>query len=171
MTITTNKNALSQLGVRLKISRLDNVEYFCQQANIPGLSLGITEVPTPFRNIPFHGDKLNFNELTVTFQVSEDFENFIEIYKWMKALGFPENFDQHRLLVEQGNENAGQGLYSDGSLLILDSGMNVNFELKFKDLFPISLSDIQMDVTGSSVDYTTCSVSFVYQSYEIVVDN
>lgn len=171
MAITTNKNALSQLNLRLKVTRLDNVEYFCQQANIPGLSLGVTEVPTPFRNIPLHGDKLNYNELTVTFQISEDFENFIELYKWMKGLGYPEDFDQHRLLVEQGMENTGQGLYSDGSLLILNSAMNVNFEIKFRDLFPISLSDIQMDVTGSSVDYVTCSVSFIYQSYEILLDN
>ena len=49
------------------------------QANIPEMTLGVAEQPTPFKDIPVPGDKIQFGDLQLRFLVDEDLENFMEI--------------------------------------------------------------------------------------------
>ena len=57
--------------------------------------------------------------------------------------------------------------FSDGSLYILDSNYNTNAIVKFKDLFPISLSSLEFDSTQTDIQYFTAEVSFKYTVYNI----
>ena len=43
----------------------------------------------------------------------------------------------------------------------------VNFDVLFKNLFPVSLSTVPFDVTGSDNEYFTANATFEYMLYEV----
>ena len=51
---------------------------------------------------------------------------------------------------------------------ILNSNFRTTANVKFKDLFPISLSSLDFDATLSDVEYFTAEVFFKYTIYNIV---
>ena len=59
----------SPVQFRFKCSKLPTVEFFCQTANIPGISLGQATVDTPLKSIPFPGDELNTKKYTTGYLV------------------------------------------------------------------------------------------------------
>jgi hypothetical protein len=152
-------NYLSPNGFRFNIKRLPQVSYFGQKANLPGLTANKVNFPTPFKSLPIHGDQLEFGEFTLTFKVDEDMRNHAEIMGWMIGLTFPDDFGQF------ANLKADDGLYSDGSLIILNSNQNPNIEVTFKNMWPMALGDIDLDITNADVQYSECQVTFNYESF------
>ena len=55
----------------------------------------------------------------------------------------------------------------DGTLNVLSSSSTPNFKVKFLDMFPVSLSDLDFDATDSDIDYLTANVTFKYTIYNI----
>ena len=166
----TNQNFLSQLGFNFKVKKLPHVNYFAQTINLTGINLGETiGQPSPFVTIPIPGDHLQFNEMNVTFRIDEDFANYLEIHNWMYGLGFPENFTAYKTLDDADTltPGGGDGLKSDGTLMLLNSAMNPNVEIIFRDMYPVSLSDVEFTTTGTDVDYVLSTISFRYQFYTI----
>jgi len=76
----------SPVQFRFKCSKLPTVEFFCQTANIPGISLGQATVDTPLKSIPFPGDELNYQDLGISFLVDENLNNYKEIHDWLLGL-------------------------------------------------------------------------------------
>ena len=80
---TANKNFLSPTGFQFKIdsTQYSNVEYFCTAVTLPDLTLG--EAPNPYKgsNLAMTGDRIGFGDLAIRFNVTEDMENYIEMYK------------------------------------------------------------------------------------------
>ena len=74
---------------RFILNQIPKVQFFVQAANIPGISLGEAVIPTPYKDIPYVGDKVTYESLNVQFLVDEHLENYIEIHNWMVGLGFP----------------------------------------------------------------------------------
>jgi hypothetical protein len=161
-----NINFLSPLGFRFTLARAPNLNFFATDVNIPSLSFGYTQVPSPFKPIELIGDRLDYGDLQVTFKVDEDFQNYFEIYNWLTGIGHPENFEQYRHYSVSPN-GAKEKIYSDGTLTIMNSGMVPNIEVTFKDLFPFALSDINFTTTDSDLNYVTNTVSFKYQNFTI----
>ena len=95
-TQPTNLNQLNIVSFEVNFARLPNVQYFCQRVNIPAVILGEAFQPMPFMNLPVEGDTLTFESLSLSFIVDEDLQNYIEMYNWMTALGFPRDFSQFR---------------------------------------------------------------------------
>ena len=58
--------------------------------------------------------------------------------------------------------------YSDGSLFILDSNFKHKFEVKFKDLFPVSIGGLSFDSTYTDTEYFSADAVFKYTIYDIV---
>ena len=83
-----NKNFLSPTGFRFVLNRAPKVVFFSNQANIPGLNLGVAEQASYLKDIPQPGDNLQFQDLTLRFLVDEDLENYLEIQHWLRGLGF-----------------------------------------------------------------------------------
>ena len=50
---------------------------------------------------------------------------------------------------------------------VLSSSNVPNFKVKFLDMFPVSLSDLDFDATDSDIDYLTANVTFKYTIYNI----
>ena len=52
---------------RFILNQIPKVQFFVQTANIPGISLGELVIPTPYKDIPYVGDKVTFENLTIQF--------------------------------------------------------------------------------------------------------
>ena len=164
-----NKNFLNPTGFRFILNRAPKVVFFSNQASIPGLNLGVTEQPNYLKDIPIPGDKLQFQDLTLRFLVDEDLENYLEIQHWLRGLGFPDSLKEI-YEWQSSNPNAPSSTLnytSDGTLNVLSSSNTPNFKVKFLDMFPVSLSDLDFDSTDSDIDYLTASVTFKYTIYNI----
>ena len=167
-----NRNFLSPVGFKFNLTRSPKVSYFCNEANIPDLSLGVTFQPNYLRDIPTPGDKIEFGDLSLRFLVDENLENYMEIQNWIRGLGYPESVGQFRDLEEQGKiqgiyKKDRQNIYSDGTLQILSSNLVAKFNVTFTELFPYSLSTITFDATDTDIQYFTSEVIFKYTSYNI----
>ena len=168
-----NRNFLSPTGFKFALTRTPKVGFFCNQANIPDLNLGIAMQPSYTKMLPTPGDIIEFGDLNLRFLVDENLENYMEIQNWMRGLGFPENLSQFTELEESGLVRGNylkdrQNIYSDGTLQVLTSSQIPNFQITFKDLFPYSLSTMIFDATDSDIQYFTADVSFKYTIYSIV---
>lgn len=162
--LPSNKNFLSPLGFQFTIYKTPNVNYFIQAAAIPSLSLGRSEVSTPLSRLKFPGDKVDYGDLTITFRVDEELRNYKELFNWMIALGKPENFAQYG---EIAGQPLGQGIQSDATLIILSSAKNPIVEINFKNLYPVSLSEINFNTQLNDVDYVDCIASFAYERFTV----
>jgi len=167
-----NRNFLSPTGFKFSLKRSPKVAFFCNQANIPDINLGIANQPSYLKDIDVPGDKLIFGDLNLRFLVDEDLGNYMEIQNWMRGLGYPEDVKQFRDLNQSGTIKGNyskdrQNIYSDGTLQILNSNLVSKFQVNFSDLFPYSLSTISFDATDADVEYFTADVSFKYTIYNI----
>ena len=167
-----NRNFLSPVGFKFSLKRAPGVAFFCNQANIPSMDLGIAEQPTYLKNIDVPGDKIQFGDLTLRFLVDEDLVNYMELQRWIRGLGYPEDMDEFRKLegeaVLPGNfGNAGDDIFSDGTLQILSSNLVPAFQVVFTDLFPYTLSTVTFDATDTDIEYFTADVSFKYTIYNL----
>ena len=167
-----NRNFLSPVGFKFSLKRAPGVAFFCNQANIPSMDLGIAEQPTYLRNIPTPGDKIQFGDLTLRFLVDEDLVNYMELQRWIRGLGYPENMDEFRKLegeavLPANFGQAGDNIYSDGTLQILSSNLVPSFQVVFNDLFPYTLSTVTFDATDTDIEYFTADVSFKYTIYNL----
>lgn len=172
-----NRNFLSSIGFRFALNRSPKVAFFSNQAEIPGLTLGIAEQSNYLTNpIPVPGDNITFEDFNLRFLVDENLENYMEIQNWIRGIGFPESLQE---IYDWQNTNqkfeqpglSQMNLYSDGTLLVLNSNQNYNFEVRFRSMFPYQLSALQFDATNPDNEYFTADVSFKYMMYNIVDRN
>jgi hypothetical protein len=176
-SIPKTNDYLRPNAFRFGIKDMPGVSFTCQSANIPDLQLGFALQPTPFVDIPTIGDKLNFGEFTIRFLISEDMSNYLELYRWLIALGFPDNYSQFSTFAQNRpsrfpfvTKTSGKEevlAYSDGTLTILDSTNNPKVNIIFKSLFPISLAALDFDIASSTVEYFTAIASFKYTIFEV----
>ena len=94
----------SPVQFRFKCTKLPQVEFFCQSANIPGISLGSGTQPTSLVDVPIPGDKITYQDLSITFIVDENLNNYKEIHDWLLGLGFPNKHQQFKDLQTAGQD-------------------------------------------------------------------
>ena len=166
-----NQNFLSPVGFKFVIGRTPNVDYFCQRASIPEVEIGVREISTPIKDYQVPGDKITYNDLRLTFLVNENLDNYYEIYKWMKGLTNPKDFDEFYTYInkvdEKGRTNTFSKQMSDARLLILNSNYNVISAINFYNIFPTSLTTLDFDSSATDINYFTAEVNFKYTLYEI----
>ena len=175
-----NRNYMSPLGFKLILTKTPKVDFLCQSANIPQISMGTADQPTYLKDIPVPGDKVLYDDLTVRFLVDEKMENYLSIYKWMTGLGYPENVGQFRQLRKDDirtNASASDDgdpryfEFSDATLQILSSNYRPSVLVNFKDAFPVSLSTLEFDVSQRDYNFFTASVTFKYTIFDITDPN
>ena len=170
---------------RFLINQLPKVQYFTVTANVPGLTLGDATYATPLKDIPLPGEKITYDDLTITFIVDENLENYIEIHNWLTSLGFPKDRSQFKTFRESTsnlkNTTVGTStdigdvkpitsdtpMFSDCVLTILSNKNNPVAECRFADCFPTSLGALEYTQNTTDVDYLTVDVTFKYKIYEI----
>ena len=166
-----NRNFLSPVGFKFGLKRAPAVAFFCNEANIPDMTLGIAEQPSYLRDLPTPGDKIQFGDLSLRFLVDEDLVNYMEIQNWIRGLGFPESLNEFTDLKKENilgmNGLTNDDIYSDGTLQILSSNLVPAFQVQFSDLWPYSLTTMTFDATDTDIEYFTAEVSFKYTMYTL----
>ena len=171
-----NRNYMSPLGFKLILTKTPKVDFLCQSANIPQISMGTAVQPTYLKDIPVPGDKVLYDDLTVRFLVDEKMENYLAIYKWITGLGYPESLGQFKQLktddirTNASASDEGDPRYfefSDATLQVLSSNYRPSVLINFTDAFPVSLSTLDFDVTTRDYNYFTAEVTFKYTIYNI----
>ena len=169
---------------RFGVHQLPKVEFFTVSANLPGISAGVVIQATPFKDIPTMGDKLTYENLSISFIVDEYLENYISLHNWMVGIGFPEKREQFRTFRDVtsntpaggksptvdriGKATADRAMYSDAFLQILSNKNNPIVEVNFENVFPVSLSALDFSQAATDVEYMVATAEFAYQIYEII---
>ena len=171
-TPLSNRNFLAPTGFKFTLKRSPAAAFFCNQANIPSMDLGVANQPSYLRDIPTPGDKIEFGDLSIRFLVDEDLVNYMELQRWIRGLGYPEDMDEFRKLESEAVlpsnfGQAGDNIYSDGTLQILSSNLVPSFQVVFNDMFPYTLSTVMFDATDTDIEYFTADVSFKYTIYNL----
>tara|TARA_Y100000356_G_scaffold118754_1_gene109946 strand:+ start:277 stop:825 length:549 start_codon:yes stop_codon:yes gene_type:complete len=167
-----NRNFLSPVGFKFTLSKDPKVSFFCNSARIPEIKLGTAIQPTYLKDIDVPGDKLSFQDFTLRFLVDENLVNYMSIHNWLYGLGYPESTKDFRdLTTNDNNQRDLQEQFSDGSLHILNSNYRDVAIVKFKDLFPVSLTSLDFESSATDVRYFTAEVNFKYTLYDIVGPN
>jgi hypothetical protein len=168
-TQPSNLNQFNAVSFEVSISRLPNVEFFCQRIAIPSVVLGEAFQPMPFMNLPVEGDTLTFEPLNLSFILDEDMQNYLEVYNWMTALGFPREYGQFATLKEASEASEYSSMFSDMTIMLLTNKSNPNYQVNFTDAFPTSLSSIQLDTTQAGLDPIIVDVTFNFKGmFDIV---
>ena len=169
-----NRNYLSPLGFKLIISKIPKVDFLCQAANIPSISMGTAVQPTYLKDIPVPGDKPVYDDLTVRFIIDENMENYLSLNKWITGLGYPESIKQYQQLADVGpdletrdNTNPRWFEFSDATLQILSSNYQPNINVNFRGCFPVAVSTLEFDSSQRDYSYFTCEATFKYDYYTI----
>ena len=122
----------------------------------------------------------------MTFLVDENLENFQEIHGWIRGLGFPEDYTEYAGGLEAGADRAPsskgsvssepgkvrfgapsqQAYFSDATLIVLTSKNNPIREVRFRDVYPTSIGELQYDQQATDVQYLTATVTFNYRGYD-----
>ena len=165
------------------IHQLPKVEFFTLSANVPGISASVVTRATPFKDIPIVGDKLTYDNLSITFQVDEYLENYVSLHNWMKGIGFPTDRQEFRTFRDVTSNTPASGktpptdlvgkaipdkaLYSDAYLMVLSNKNNPIVEVNFQNVFPVSLGALEFTQSVTDIEYMTATAEFAYQIYEI----
>ena len=165
------------------IHQLPKVEFFTLSANVPGITAGVVTQATPLKDIPIVGEKVTYDNLSITFLVDEYLENYISLHNWMTGIGFPTDRQEFRTFRDVTSNTPASGktpptdlvgkaipdraLYSDAYLMVLSNKNNAIVEVNFQNIFPISLGGLDFTQNVTDVEYVTATADFAYQIYEI----
>lgn len=156
----SNENLLEINGFKLVISKIPETTYFCQTANLPGISIEALPQQTMFNPVLFPGGNVAHESFSVKFVVSESLNNWREIYNWIMSCSTYTDFSK---IVDTD-----KSLVSDATLFILNSKNGLTHTVRFYNLFPKSLSSIEFDFTDTELTTLVSSVEFAFSHYEIV---
>ena len=168
---------------RLAFNRLPKTTWFCTAANVPGITLGEAQYPTPMSDMFVTGDKLTFETLNITFLVDEELQNYRELWDWIVGIGSPVNHSQWETTLSKGDgairsfatpdadprtksTYEESNLYSDSTLIVYNSKNIPKVNVLFKNMFPTSLSSLEYSQEPTDVEYFKASATFRYLYYE-----
>ena len=154
-TLTANKNYLSPTGFHLKINslRFPNLEYFATTITLPQITL--EEQALPYKTVDYAapGTRLSFSDLSITAQITENFDNYLETFNWM-----------HSIAASKGKDV--EDLKEDATLMVFTSHNNVNKTIRFKDIFPTGIGSLEFSSTATEINYLSTEITFSYTNFE-----
>ena len=157
----TSTNFLYQTFYKFQMRRLPKVNYFMQKVSLPDFaSGGPIEQPTRFVPVKHPSKNVSFDNLSIEFIVDENLENWRELYDWMRTIYLVDDYKNF--------ESETSTHFTEGSIMLLNSAMNVNKEIRFHNLLPISLSGIDFDSTDTDLSPRIATATFAFDFYEFL---
>ena len=163
-----NRNFLSPIGFKFTLAKDPKISFFSNSARIPEINMGTAIQPVYLKDLDVPSDKITYGDFSLRFLVDENLENYMSVHNWLTGLGYPESTQQFKDLVTNDDSIIDlKKQFSDGSLHILNSNFRTQAIIKFKDLFPVSLTSLEFEASDTDVNYFTAEVSFKYTVYNI----
>ena len=176
-----NRNFLSPIGFKFAVNKLRGVDFFCQSASIPAISMGAWEQGTRINKVYQPGDELYYEPLYLKFLIDENMKNYYQVHDWIREITTPysaREFGYDRGTLRSINKDTReQQIYttgnndwlSDASLYILSSNYRPVAEFVFKDCFPLSLTTLNFDASVPDVNYFTAEVKIRYNYFDYFI--
>ena len=165
-----NTNFLSPNSFQFKIDCLPNLSYFCTSVGMPNVSLPVLSSATPLSYIKEPSSKLEFESLNIGFIVDSECENWLELYNWMRGLGFPESNQEFTNYTNSGhalNRGVTSQTHSNASLLILGSNRLPAKTINFKNCIPTFISGFSLSTSNTDVQYVAATATFEFEYFTI----
>jgi hypothetical protein len=162
-----NTNFLQPTKFTFQLDRIGTGQYFCQSVNVPGVSLGQAPINFPGIDVFAPGNKISYSQLTIRFLVDEKLQSWIDLHNWFRSIAAPTGTDErNRLSAIQNQSKTKSTPYSDGTLTVLSALNNPLIRVKFYNLFPVNLADIQFDTSLSADDTVTAEATFQFDYFD-----
>ena len=161
-----NRNFLSPAGFKFSLAKAPKVDFFSQSVSIPTINLGVAIQTTYLRDIPVPGDKLTYGDLDIEFFIDENLENYLQMERRMRSLGYPETLAEAVSLDPQ-KDSLLDGARSDGTLLVYNSSFNPIAKILFKDMFPTSLTPVPFTADVTDINYIMATATFKYTIFNV----
>lgn len=167
----TNQSLAQSTKFKLNFERLPFVTFFCQAANIPGVSTSEIPQNTPFIDLFSPGEKMVYEPLQVSFLVDEEYRSWFQVHDWIRGLTFPENFEEYAALKNYSRFPVsgikGTPQFSDAVLTLYSNQNNPTLRITYKDCFPTSLSGIPLNTQNSAENIIVADATFRFSYFTI----
>ena len=168
----TNTDLLQSTKFRVTFDRLPGATYYCQAANLPGVSLTEIVRPTPFIDLFVPGEKMIYDSFNITFLIDEDLRAWTELHDWIRGITFPTEYEEYLTLQNNSGapiyNRATVGLpyaYTDAFLTIYTNKNNPNVRIKMFDVFPTTLGSLIFNTGDSSENIVVADATFRFSYY------
>lgn len=144
---------LSTNRFRVVIGRFPSVNYFTQRVPIPSIVLGQTR---QFTNAPedikWPGDKIEYDDLLISFIIDENLAGMVEIIAWIQ---------------QAGSSEMGADVFSDITIVTLTNNSNANKTFTFHNAWPQTVSSFTLDTTQNEDQPLTADVIFKFSHFTL----
>lgn len=164
-----NINNLSGSHFVFLLKDFPNLNFTIQNVNLPGVFGSMIQMPTPVGKFNAAMDKLEYETLMIEFLVDESLNNWREVYNWLRALA-PTNLFTTSNQYAQLKEARNGTLVTPGTLYILTNSLHINVKVEFKNMFPISLSGLDLSTQDTTDRKLHAKVQFAYDYFDISVN-
>ena len=148
-----NRNPALQTNYRLVIPGLESFSYFLTSVDLPGMNA--SGISSAYRDRPFMApsNRCDYDPLNIDFIVAEDFENHVELRKWMWE--FHNGTDPMWTTTK------------DLQMFITNSNKVPKFKIVYFNAFPTQIGSVRFDTSTSDDDVLHASATFMYQYYDM----
>lgn len=153
----TALNKLLENRARLFFMSSPELTFNLKSFTVPGLSLGAATQPTPFRDRPLPGTKMEYDKLRISFHVDEQLTTWKFIHDWMRGLASPKSFQEY---VDRPN-----GM-EQATLTVISSKNNPLYTFTFQDVWPSALSELSFAYTIDDAIAMTATADFYILRYD-----
>ena len=148
-----NTNYLQPTKFLLSFPSIADTSFFCQKINLPGINLPEVMRSTPTADLYTPGTRLTYNTLDIEFSINENLSSWLVIYNWMY------------------DNSSGSFRYRnvDAIVTVLSNMNNPKLRIKYSNVFPTTLGDIEFDTRLSAEQHISASATFRFDFYDIEV--
>ena len=155
-------NITQQNRFEMVFSVLPNVTYTLNEVNLPGINLNNPQSPTIFNTVWYEADSATFDQLNINFLIQEDFANYFELHDWMRAMSFPNSFEDRKDLERF------KGVDSYGFLTINNSYNRPLFRFHFDNIMPNTLTALNLQASMAEDLFASATFNFTIYHRENV---
>jgi hypothetical protein len=145
---------------KLTLHKFPYLEYFVQQINLPGCSIPQFIQPSYFTAIKRPATTITYEDLTITFLVTEDLQNWLQMYDWMTNIVPTRSFEK---VIRPESE-----IYTDITLNMISNKSNRVMDVYYKQCWPKTLTGLTLNTTSSDTENITATVVFAYSGYTVI---
>jgi hypothetical protein len=160
-------NLASPLNFLFVLKRAPALTYFCTGVKLPYVAIDPAIVNSPSLEVAYPGDHIKYSPITLSFKVDENFQNWQEVLNWMNGISNPENDGIVYTQLEIAGEWTPYTIYSDVSVIQLDSQNNPILDWSFDRAFPIALSGPEFNSKSDDVVFLESTVVLKYTKFSI----
>jgi len=151
-------NELRSNNFTIVFDKIPDVAFYATDIPIPAINLGQSIVNTRTIDFNLPSDKLDFDPITITYNVDENLESYLGLYNWMLELGHPER--------DKVTRPSDKDATSDAIITVLNNNKNPIYNIVLKDCFPISLGELALNTQSAEPTINTVTMSYTW--FEII---